>query len=64
MLTPTNKVSCKKKKKKFTWSLGLAVVGAYSLPLHLGSNLTVHACHSCGALHAHWVCRIFSGPWD
>ena len=27
-----------------------------------GSSLTVHACHPCGALHAHWACRMFSGP--
>ena len=31
------------------------------LPPHQGSNLHVHACHPRGALHAHWVCRMFSG---
>jgi hypothetical protein len=27
------------------------------------SILYVHACHPCGALPAHWACRMFSGPW-
>ena len=30
----------------------------------LGSSSHVHVCHPRGALHAHWVCRVFSGPWD
>ena len=38
--------------------------GACSFPPYQGSNLTVHACHLRGALHAHWVCRMFSEPWD
>ena len=44
--------------------LGLAVGGACLLPLLLCSSFHVHACHPRGALHAHWVCRVFSGPWD
>ncbi|KAJ6921473.1 hypothetical protein NC652_015395 [Populus alba x Populus x berolinensis] len=28
----------------------------------MSSNLTVHACHPRGALHVHWVCRMFSEP--
>ena len=47
-----------------TEGLGLAVGGACLLPLLLGSSPHVHACHPRGALHAHWVCRVFSGPWD
>jgi len=27
------------------------------------SILYVHACHSRGALPAHWACRMLSGPW-
>ena len=23
-----------------------------------------YACHPRGALHAHWACKMFSGPWD
>jgi len=43
---------------------GPAVEGTCSLPLHQGSSFTVHACHPCGALYAHWACRMFSGPGD
>jgi hypothetical protein len=44
-----------------TEGLGLAVGGACLLLLLLSSSLHVHACHSRGVLHAHWVCRVFSG---
>jgi len=29
-------------------------------------SLTLYAyiCHPRGALPAHWVCRVFSGPWE
>jgi len=47
-----------------TEGLGLAVGGACLLLLFLGSSFHVHACHPRDALHAHWVCRVFSGPWD
>ena len=47
-----------------TEGLGLAVGGACLLLLLLGSSSHVYACHFRGALHAHWVCRVFSGPWD
>ena len=47
-----------------TEGLGLAVGGACLLLLLLGSSPHVHACHPRGALHVHWVCRVFSGPWD
>jgi hypothetical protein len=55
---PTKKLFC------CTEGLGLAVGGACLLLLLLGSSPHVHACHPRGALHAHWVCRVFSGPWD
>ena len=55
---PTKKLFC------CTEGLGLAVGGACLLLLLLGSSPHVHACHPRGALHAHLVCRVFSGPWD
>jgi len=53
-----------KKSGYCTEGLGLAVGGACLLLLLLGSSPHVHVCHPRGALHAHWVCRVFSGPWD
>jgi hypothetical protein len=31
---------------------------------HLGSSLSVHACHPCGVLPVYWACRVFSGFGD
>ena len=45
-----------------TEGLGLMVEGACLLPLLLGSSPHVYVCHPRGALHVHWVCRVFSGP--
>jgi len=47
-----------------TEGLGLVVGGACLLLLLLGSSFYVHVCHPRDALHAHWVCRVFSGSWD
>ena len=47
-----------------TEGLGRAVGGVCLLLLLLGSSFHVHACHPRGVLYAHWVCRVFSGPWD
>jgi len=47
-----------------TEGLGLAVGGACLFLQLLGSSSHVHACHPRGVLHVHWVCRVFSEPWD
>jgi hypothetical protein len=47
-----------------TEGLGLAVGEACLLLLLVGSSSHMHACHPRGALHAYWVCRMFSVPWD
>jgi len=39
----------------------LAVCGGLSPSAVLSSTLFVYACHSRGALPAHWPCRVFSG---
>ena len=44
-----------------TWGLGLVVEGTCSFPPHQGSNLHVHVYYPRGALHTHWVCRMFMG---
>jgi len=51
-------------KNPGTEGIHLSVGGACLFSLFLGSSFYVYICHSCGALHAHWVCRVFSGPWD
>ena len=61
---PTTTVVVKNYRIGCTEGLGLAVGGACLLLLLLGSSPHVHACHPRGVLHAHWVCRVFSGPWD
>ena len=40
-----------------SWPSGGSVC---SISLYLDSNFIVHTCHPRDALHAHWVCRIFS----
>jgi len=45
-----------------TEGIGLAVGGACLFSLLLGSSSYVHVCHPRGALHAYWVCRVFSEP--
>jgi hypothetical protein len=57
-------IACKTHVRGHTRGIGIAVEMTCSISLHLGSNLFVHACHPRGALYAHWICRMFSEPWD
>ena len=53
-----------REEERGTEGLGLAVGGACLLLLLLDSSPHVHACHPRDVLHVHWVCRVFSGPWN
>jgi len=50
-------------KSDCTWGSSSVVNHVTCSTPVLSSILYVHACHSRGALPAHWACRILSGPW-
>jgi len=44
-----------------TETCGPAAEARFPCLCHLGSSLSVYACHPRGVLPAYWACRVFSG---